>query len=67
MTKRKKTETTIEKDSRVGETQEKTKRITLDIPVAFHGKLKVKAKSLGQSMKGYLLWLARQDMKDTEQ
>ena len=41
-----------------------TRRVTLDIPVALHDQIKAYTKARGQSIKGYLLFLASQDMKD---
>ncbi len=40
-----------------------TVRITLDIPKGFHKQLKTHTKSLGQTLKGYFLWLPREDLK----
>lgn len=40
----------------------KTVRVTLDIPKPLHAKIKAHTKARGQSIKGYLLFLASQDM-----
>lgn len=40
-----------------------TVRITIDIPVGFHADLKRATKMMGQTLKGYFLYLARQDME----
>ena len=40
-----------------------TVRITVDIPKELHKKIKSHTKSRGQSIKGYLLFLASQDIK----
>lgn len=40
-----------------------TVRITVDIPRELHSRIKAHTKSRGQSIKGYLLFLASQDMK----
>ena len=40
-----------------------TVRITLDIPKPLHKKIKAYTKARGQSIKGYLLFLASQDMR----
>jgi len=39
-----------------------TLRVTLDIPKPLHKKIKAYTKARGQSIKGYLLFLASQDM-----
>lgn len=39
-----------------------TVRVTLDIPKPLHKKIKAYTKARGQSIKGYLLFLASQDM-----
>lgn len=39
-----------------------TYRVTLDIPKPLHKKIKDYTKARGQSIKGYLLFLASQDM-----
>lgn len=41
-----------------------TVRITLDVPKPLHKKIKSYTKARGQSIKGYLLFLASQDMDD---
>jgi len=41
-----------------------TVRVTLDIPKSFHKKIKSYTKARGQSIKGYLLFLASQDMEE---
>lgn len=41
-----------------------TVRVTLDIPKPLHKKIKAYTKARGQSIKGYLLFLASQDMDD---
>ena len=41
-----------------------TVRVTLDIPKPLHKKIKSYTKARGQSIKGYLLFLASQDMDD---
>lgn len=40
-----------------------TKRVTLDIPIELHDKIKAHTKARGQSIKGYLLFLASQDIE----
>jgi chorismate synthase len=40
----------------------KTVRVTLDIPKPLHARIKAHTKARGQSIKGYLLFLASQDM-----
>jgi hypothetical protein len=40
-----------------------TKRVTLDIPIELHNKIKAHTKARGQSIKGYLLFLASQDIE----
>ena len=47
----------------VSDTEEKgTVRVTLDIPRGLHKKIKSHTKERGQTIKGYLLFLASQDM-----
>lgn len=41
-----------------------TVRVTLDIPKPLHKQIKSYTKARGQSIKGYLLFLASQDMDD---
>jgi len=41
-----------------------TLRVTLDIPKPLHKKIKAYTKARGQSIKGYLLFLASQDMDE---
>ena len=41
-----------------------TLRVTLDIPKPLHKRIKAYTKARGQSIKGYLLFLASQDMDD---
>jgi hypothetical protein len=41
-----------------------TVRITLDIPKPFHQELKRVTKRMGQTLKGYFLWLAREDIEN---
>lgn len=41
-----------------------TVRVTLDIPKPLHKRIKSYTKARGQSIKGYLLFLASQDMDD---
>lgn len=43
-------------------TEKGTVRVTLDIPKPLHAKIKAYTKARGQSIKGYLLFLASQDM-----
>lgn len=43
--------------------EKKTVRITLDIPKGLHADIKSHTKSMGMTIKGYLLFLASQDMK----
>lgn len=43
--------------------EKKTVRITLDIPKGLHAQIKSHTKSMGMTIKGYLLFLASQDMK----
>lgn len=47
--------------------EEGTVRITIDIPKQFHRDLKKHTKNMGQSLKGYFLWLARQDLQRSKQ
>lgn len=42
--------------------ENKTVRITLDIPKPFHAQIKSYTKARGMTIKGYLLFLASQDM-----
>lgn len=41
-----------------------TLRVTLDIPKPLHKRIKAYTKARGQSIKGYLLFLASQDMDE---
>lgn len=45
------------------EEEKGTVRVTLDIPKPLHREIKAYTKARGQSIKGYLLFLASQDMK----
>jgi hypothetical protein len=49
--------------SKESDSGKKTVRITVDIPKELHSRIKTHTKSRGQSIKGYLLFLASQDMK----
>lgn len=48
---------------KVTATGKATKRVTLDIPIELHNKIKAHTKARGQSIKGYLLFLASQDIE----
>ncbi len=48
------------------EDEKGTVRITIDIPKPFHKKLKKYTKSKGQSIKGFLLWLASEYLDERE-
>ena len=50
------------KDRPVPLEEKGTLRVTLDIPKPLHKKIKAYTKARGQSIKGYLLFLASQDM-----
>lgn len=50
-------------DDKPIEEEKGTVRITIDIPKPFHKKIKAYTKSRGQTIKGYLLWLAAQDIE----
>lgn len=43
--------------------ESETVRITIDIPTPFHAELKRATKMMGQTLKGYFLYLARQDIE----
>ncbi|PHN00786.1 hypothetical protein [Flavilitoribacter nigricans] len=43
--------------------KQETVRITIDIPTGFHKELKRATKMMGQTLKGYFLYLARQDIE----
>ncbi|MEO1517205.1 MAG: hypothetical protein AAFV95_19425 [Bacteroidota bacterium] len=43
---------------------ERTRRVTLDIPVSLHKKIKVRVFDMDTSMKKYFLELAQLDLKD---
>jgi len=44
-------------------TESETVRITIDIPKPFHAELKRTTKMMGQTLKGYFLYLARLDIE----
>lgn len=49
------------------EDKPQTVRITIDIPKPFHAELKRATKMTGQTLKGYLLYLARRDMEERKE
>ena len=54
----------LKKKAPAASTGEKaTKRVTLDIPVGLHDQIKAHTKARGLTIKGYLLFLASQDMQ----
>lgn len=57
-------QTTPEPPKPPAEDKPETVRITIDIPKPFHAELKRATKMTGQTLKGYLLYLARLDLEE---